>query len=482
MGKWIAIALLAVFAPATGYYFIYTFSAPENQPVAPPRIEASNIDIEFVEDPPDTHQVRDTEPVVVPRPASTASTDPTGLTEEKQGQTVPQTNSFTIVGEALDAFSGEPVPDVEVHAIVWDDTLFRAQSGLDFKGAPSVTTDEAGHFELGGLQALTYALMTEHPTHVMTQPAMKYVIARRFGEQLVTLNMVEGGYVAGAASMMDFPLAHQEIVLKYKEDSSSELRTKTDAYGTYMFAGLRSGSAVVSTDVSSLGSPEQMAIRTRIEHGQITTVDLRFGGLDAAIFGRVYPFEPDKQYVVTAQATNEEIDTLVHVADVEADGSFFFPSLPSGDYRVTVEAHKRMHPKRTLRALVRTEQGKVATHDFYFYSGYGAEGYVSNLQPGETLSVIATKTVRAPEISQRILRLIRKASTTYYADVDASGGFWFEYLEPGTYMVVAEGAKDRIGIATINIEPDRYSQLRRLEPGEEIGLTLLDFRAAPGAM
>ena len=329
--------------------------------------------------------------------------------------------------------------------------MFRAQSGLDFKGAPSVTTDEAGHFERGGLQALTYALMTEHPTHVMTQPAMKYVIARRFGEQLVTLNMVEGGYVAGAASMMDFPLAHQEIVLKYKEDSSSELRTKTDAYGTYMFAGLRSGSAVVSTDVSSLGSPEQMAIRTRIEHGQITTVDLRFGGLDAAIFGRVYPYEPDKQYVATAQATDEWIDELVHTADVEEDGSFFFPSLPSGDYRVTVEAHKRMRPKRKLQALVRTEQGKVATHDFYFYSGYGADGYISNLQPGETLSVIATKTVRAPEISQRILRLIRKAPTTYHAVVNERGRFWFEDLEPGTYMLVAEGANDRIGVATITI-------------------------------
>ena len=235
----------------------------------------------------------------------------------------------------------------------------------------------------------------------------------------------------------------------------------------------------LNRDVSSLGSPEQMAIRTRIEHGQITMVDLRFGGLDAAIFGRVYPFEPDKQYVATAQATDEEIDPLAHAADVEEDGTFFFPSLPSGDYRVTVEAHKRMRAKRTLRALVRTEQGKVATHDFYFYSGYGAEGYISNLQPGETLSVIATKIVRAPEISQRILRLIRKASTTYYADVDASGGFWFEYLEPGTYMVVAEGAKDRIGVATISIKPDRYSQLRRLEPGAEIGLTLLDFRATP---
>ena len=446
----------------------------ESQPVPLPRIEASNI--EFVEDPPDTHQDRDTEPIADPRPA------PASPPEEILVQTIPQPNSFTIVGETLGASSGEPVPGVRVHAIVWDDTLLRAHSSLDFKRTPTATTDEEGYFELGGLQAVTYALMTEHPTHVMTQPAMKFIVHTHASELVATLSMVEGGYVAGVASMMEFPLPNQEIVLKYKEASNAVLRTKTDANGNYMFAGLRSGSAVVSTDVSSLGSPERMVISTRIEYGQITMVDLRFGGLDAAIFGRIYPIEPDKQYLAMAQTRDKLIDASVHTAEVNEDGSFYFSSLPSGDFHVTVEAHKRMYPKRKVEALIHTEQGKVATHDFYFYSGYSADGYISNLQPGETPSVIATKTVRAPEISQRILRRIRNAATTYHAQVDESGWFWFEDLEPGSYMVVAEGAKGRIGVATINIEPDRYSQLRSFEPGEEIALTLLDFRVAPEAM
>lgn len=473
MGKWVAIVVLGLLGPTAGY-LICRISLSDSQPLPAPKMQASGADTKPFEATPGIHHGVELVPEQRPAPA--------GPAEEILVQSIPKTNNFTIFGDALDASSGQPVPDVQVHAVVWDDTLLRAQSGLDFSGAPSATTDEAGNFELSNLRAATYALLAEHPTYVLAEPALKYKIYRRFEEQLVRLNMVEGGYVAGVASMMEFPLSNEEIVLKYKQDSSAVLRTTTDAHGNYMFAGLRSGSAVVSTDLSSLDGPRHVAVRTRIEHGQITLVDLQFGGLDAAIFGRIYPFEPDKQYVATAQATDESIDASIHTADVEEDGSFYFPSLLSGYYRVRVEAHKRMRPKRTLQALVHTEQGKVATHDFYLYNGYGAEGYISNLQPGETLSVIATKTVRTPEVSQRILRMLRKASTTYYAAVDESGWFWFEDLEPGTYMIVAEGAKDRIGVATINIEPDRYPQMPRSGPVEEIALTLADFRAAPEAM
>jgi len=245
-----------------------------------------------------------------------------------------------------------------------------------------------------------------------------------------------------------------------------------------MFEGLRPGSVIISTNLTLVGGDGEFAKPAQVNSGQNTVVDLQIKRSDAAINGKVIPFDPSMTYTVTATYSVEGENPDIYVADLTPDGSFLFSDMPYGRFHITVEARKYVNrwttQRQALRAVVRTHPGEIERHDFYFSNELAAEGIVSNVGYDEPLNVLANKALRLDNLSPRALQEFRESPYTHYAFVDVDGGFRFDDLPPGTYQIVAEGGSNRYGLATILVAPRPSYSSTDPQPFEPFELWLED--------
>ena len=416
-------------------------------------------------------------PAETPPPVATPLVPPPVVSQESE-QTEPadkeseqpattekdRIETFSMLGEIVDLSDGKPIPNVQVLAVRWNDTMNNPHSIFNLNPKGMGMTDAAGRFEITGLREAPYGVVAHHETYIQTEAVTKFFLGPDMDEERAMLTMEEGGVVMGQVSFQGKLLPGQQIRLAYPYGLHEAASVSTDVAGAYVFEGLRPGHVKVATSTSTGAGLIETSFTVRVESGRTTILDLPIEGYDATISGQVIPYDPGFTYVVTAVSNETSGDDFVYTSNIDPDGTYSFVNMPFGRFRIVVDARKdkifmRRGQRHRLQAIVRTFPGLEARHDFYFSDGFTAEGYVPNVAPNEPLTVLASKSMRITNFSPSVLRVLHEATSTYYAFVDVNGGFRFDALPPGTYQIIAEGGPNRYGLATIHVasRPSRNS-------------------------
>lgn len=381
---------------------------------------------------------------------------------------------YSINGQIVDAGEWMAIPGVQVFLATWDGSLINPPTTSALASMRMDLTDEEGHFEFTDLWMSTYAVIATHDIYIQSEPALKHTIDPEFFEEPLILTMAKGGIVTGTVKFQGLTLPHKGITLVYDDVLIVTEYAKTDETGTFIFQGLLPGRVTVKTEVGLSKGFSEVSIPARVKTGVETVVDLIWDGWDSAIAGQIIPFDPAKDYVVTASSFKDRDLNLFFTAEIAPDGSFFFPHMPYGRFSVDVDVSQSNKNINRVHALVHTLPGQITPQNFYFCDSVGAQGFVANAALDEPLRVLASQTFRVASASPRIFRMLRDSASTHYAYVDVNGRFRFDDLPPGNYQIFAEGGSNRYGLATILVGPRPSHGSTNPQPYEPFALWLQD--------
>jgi hypothetical protein len=351
----------------------------------------------------------------------------------------------SVSGRVVDE-AGKGVADADVYASTgpW--------GGPDF-GSPATRSDPLGNFDIADqprqgevfLEARGESVVMSQPVKVALPPAgpveLKVQRARTLEGRVMDDRSAEPVSSASVSAGKVMRRAHGGGAASF---SRSGAEGETDDAGLFRLTGLEVGT--YSVTVTAPGYKQARLEATVPEEGQpkALTIVLKHG---LTVHGRVVDAQEAPAGGVGVYANQAAVQSLSATASWSSgsartgpDGSFVIEGLEAGRYEVVAEDETGAHAHELAEA------------------GRGDE-VVLRLQPPGAIHGRVVSAEGAPVAGAQVLtagpsRMVEGEKTT-----DASGGFTFEDLPPGSYHVSANDEKLGLASHQVTVEAGRTVQV-----------------------
>lgn len=400
-----------------------------------------------------------------PAPADTESearpAEPTATAATEASEAV---GTGSIIGLVADG-SGTPISGVEVSAYGDEDTDWSFNFGY---------TDDAGGYELGGLQAGEYELVFHAPDLIFAAQSFTGVEVVDDEPTTVDATLIEGGSISGVVTNGDgAPLAGVAVNAGLMADEGWDYGwATTDESGFYEIRGLTPGDYGVDLDAVDQPFVRQTLTASGVAVGETVVLNavLADGG---SIAGQVTNTAGEPIEGVDVYADGYDGDVWDYGwASTDEGGRYQFIGLAPGTYDLSFEAYDLPYGTAQL-AGIPVVVGETTIADVTLADGGSIAGTVS----GPDGEPIRGAYVGASSVDE-------DNSYDYgYAETDETGGYEIIGLNPGTYTVRIQAVGTPFAPITfervIVVAGETTDLSTELEPGGQINGRVTDSSQNP---
>ncbi len=323
-----------------------------------------------------------------------------------------------IIGGVVTDPTGSPIANEQV-TLFGKDTL-----GREFSFGATTASD--GSYKFTDLPLGSYGLTVGNNEGILRQDATITAAALQ-----ATVNLaLAGSVIQGTAFLADgtTPLQQGEILLL--EGGAVVATATSGADGGYLFSGVAPGSyRLAAADAQGVSAAANLTVTAgaTATAGALALGNLSLGG--TVEDGQGHPVAGALVTMVPALGTGSDVSFSATTA---ADGTFTFPGLAPGSYRVDVESDAFASSSQTISLSASTNQV------FTVQTGFTATGQITFNGDGVSQAAIA---FIAPTTGQVV-----GAATT-----DTNGDFTIANLPAGTYDVLVSASGYQIQDTTATV-------------------------------